>query len=126
MTNTILRFLAKAIATAVGVWATDWLMDGISVNSTTTALIVGVVLGLLNQFVKPLLILLTIPITLFTFGIFLLVLNAMMLLLAADIIAGFEVSGWWSAIVGSILISMFGGIVQSLLGKPGSNTHQPQ
>lgn len=124
MTNTILKFLARAVATAVGVWITDWLMDGIRVNSTSTALAVGVVLGLLNQFVKPILILLTIPITLFTFGIFLLFLNAMMLFLAADIIPGFEVNGWWSAIVGSILISIFAGIVQSLLGKPGSEKQQ--
>ncbi|MCU0336385.1 MAG: phage holin family protein [Sediminibacterium sp.] len=124
MTNTILKFLARAVATAVGVWITDWLMDGIRVNSTSTALAVGVVLGLLNQFVKPLLILLTIPITVFTFGIFLLFLIARMLFLAADLIPGFEVSGWWSAIIGSILISIFAGIVQGLLGKPGSEKQQ--
>jgi putative membrane protein len=88
-------------------------MPGVSVDSFTTSLIVAVVLGLLNLFVKPILILFTLPVTLVTFGLFLLVINAVIIMLCTKIVGGFQVETFWTAIFFSIILS----ISQSILHK---------
>lgn len=88
-------------------------MKGIVVDSFYTALTVAIVLGLLNFFVKPLLVLFTLPITIFTLGLFYLVVNAIIILLCDKLVDGFDVSSFWTALFFSIILS----ISQSLVYK---------
>lgn len=91
-------------------------MDGIQFESKFYALITALVLMLLNRFVKPLLLVLTIPATIFTFGFFILIINALILMLASEIVPEFGIRSFWSAFWLSILIS----IVQVLFGQNNS------
>lgn len=106
-----MKFLARWIMGAIAVMAADWLLDGILVANFVTGMIVTAVLVLLNVLVKPLLILLTIPFTLLTMGLFLLVINAVIILLAGEIVPGFTVNGFWPALWFSLIFA----VVQSLL-----------
>ncbi len=91
----------------------DWIFDAVKIESNFSALITAAVIMILNRFVKPLLILLTIPATLFTFGFFILVVNALILIIASYIVPAFEIQGFWSAFWLAIFLSM----VQILFGS---------
>lgn len=82
-----------------------WLIPGISVSSFVTALFVSVLLGLINSFLKPILLFITLPINLLTLGLFTLVINAFLLWLAGYFAPGFSVDGFWSALLGSLILS---------------------
>jgi putative membrane protein len=92
-------------------------LPGVSVSGFVEALIVAVVLGLLNVIVKPILVILTIPITIITLGIFLFVINACIILLADHFIDGFSVNGFWTALLFSVLLSVCESIAYSLLNE---------
>lgn len=113
------RFLVRALIAAIGLWAADALIDGISFDSTGWLLGAAVVLGLLNAFVRPLAVILTLPITIVTLGLFLLVLNAGMLALAGWLLSGFHVAGFWSAFWGAIVVSLVSGIGSWFFGPKG-------
>ncbi len=98
--------LIKLLLQAIAVMATAWILPGVHIRDFLTAIIVAVILSLLNIFLKPLLILLTIPISIFTFGIFLLVINALIILLAGKIVPGFILDGFWWALLFSIILSL--------------------
>lgn len=116
------RFFTKTIATAVAVLIVSYLLSGVTIDNTVTALLVAVVLGLLNNFVKPILVILTIPFTVLTLGIFLLFINVFIIQLVAKIVPGFEVNGWWTALFFSFLVSLFTAIIESILGRPDEST----
>ncbi len=97
----LLNWLASALVIIIAAY----LLPGVHVASFWTALVVALVLGILNVLLKPLLILLTLPITLITFGLFTLVINALLVLLASNLVPGFTVDGFWWAVLFSILIS---------------------
>lgn len=107
--NIIIRLL---ITTGI-VLLLSYFMGGVQVDKITTAVIVAVVLGLLNTFLKPILVFFTFPITIFTLGLFLLAINAGMVLLCDHFVDGFNVSSFWTALFFSILLS----ISQSILYK---------
>jgi len=108
--NFIIRFLLNGLA----VLATAYILDGVSVDGYATALIVALVLSIANAIVKPILIVLTIPITVLTLGLFLLVINAMMILLVDYIVADFEVDGFWWALGFSLILSIFNSLLDDL------------
>ncbi|MCH7523949.1 MAG: phage holin family protein [Bacteroidetes bacterium] len=93
------------------------LLGGVSVDGYGSAIIVALVLAVLNLFVKPVLVILTLPITIVTLGLFLLVVNAIIILLAGKLIGGFSVDGIWTAILFSILLSILQSILHSVLKK---------
>ena len=101
-----MNVLLRIIISAVVAFALSYILSGVHIQSFVTALILAVVLGLLNIFVKPLLIILTLPITIFTFGLFLFVINALIILLAAKFVTGFRVDGFWWALLFSLLLSI--------------------
>jgi len=101
-----MNVLLRIIISAVVAFALSYILSGVHIQSFVTALILAVVLGLLNIFVKPLLIILTLPITIFTFGLFLFVINALIILLAAKFVNGFRVDGFWWALLFSLLLSI--------------------
>jgi len=110
----MLRFLVKIIISALAVMISAYLLPGIGVDKFTTALIVAAVLALLNAVVKPILIVLTIPITIFTLGFFLLVINALMILLTAHWVKGFTVTDFWLALIFSIILSIITSIFEGI------------
>jgi len=99
-------FLIRFIITGLGLWLADALIDGISIQTTGTLILAAVVLGILNAVVRPLLFWLTLPLTIVTLGIFVLVLNAAMFGLAAAFLDGFQVASFWAALGGALIVSV--------------------
>ena len=105
--------ILKLLISSIVVFALSYFLPGVHVANLMGALMVAIVLGLLNTFLKPIFVLLTIPVTLFTLGLFLLVINAVIILICDYLIAEFSVDGFLSALFFSILLS----IIQSVLNK---------
>jgi putative membrane protein len=103
------------ILNAVALLIVAYILPGINVASFGSALIAALVLGLLNTLVKPLLILLTLPITIVTLGLFLLVINALVFWFAGSILKGFQVGGFWWAVIGAIVYSLISGLLSRLI-----------
>jgi len=115
------RFFIRTITTSLAVLLAAFLLKGVEVNSTLTALLVALVLGLLNTFIKPILVLLTIPITVFTLGLFLLVINILIILFVDDLIGGFSVNSWFTALIFSFIVSFTASLIEKLIGVPKKN-----
>jgi putative membrane protein len=105
------------ILNAVALLVVAYLLPGITVASFGSALIAALVLGLLNMLVKPVLVLLTLPITIVTLGLFLLILNALLFWFTGSILKGFQVNGFWWAVIGAILYSIISGLLSTLLAS---------
>ena len=114
-----MRFFVRLIVTALAVVIASKILPGVEVRGGLTAVVVAAVLALLNVFVKPLLIILTIPITVFTLGLFLLVINALIILLAARIVDGFHVDGFWYALLFSIVLTIVVSLLNALVREDG-------
>jgi len=111
-----MQFLGKILVTAVAAIMVSYLLPGVSIDSSVTAIILAVVLALLNGFVKPILIVLTIPITILTLGLFLLIINIVIIKWASEIVPGFSVRNWWSALLFSLLLSVVTALIENLIG----------
>ncbi len=99
-------FILRALIAALGLWlATEW-VDGIYVKSATTLILAAILLGIVNAIIKPIAVLLTLPFTLLTLGLFLLVVNAAMLGLVAAFLPGMGISGFWPAFWAAIIVSV--------------------
>jgi putative membrane protein len=112
-----MQLIAKWLLSACALLAVAYLYDGVQVSDYTTALIAAFVIGLLNTLLRPVLVLLTLPVTVVTLGLFLFVINALMFWAAAGVLDGFKVSGFGAALVGSLIYSMFGLIIESALER---------
>lgn len=110
-----MKIFLKLLLTAIAVFALSQLLSGITVDNYLTAVIVAAVISLLNMFVRPLLVFFTLPATIVTFGLFLLVINAVIILLAGKLVTGFAVSGFFTALLFSVLLSLFRTVLFSLL-----------
>ncbi len=110
------RIIIKFLIAAIAVLFASWVLSGVSVNSSLTAILVALVLGLLNTIVKPILVLLTIPITIFTLGLFLLVINVLIIMWTSDLVPGFRVDNWWSALLFSFIVSISSSLIESFFG----------
>ena len=109
-----MKLLIRILVTSVLVMLLAYFMKGVTVAGFEAALIVSIVLGLLNVFVKPVLVLFTLPVTLFTLGLFLLVINATIILLCDNLVSGFNVDSFWTALLFSIVLSISESIVFKL------------
>jgi putative membrane protein len=107
----MLHFLLKLAVNTVAVYTAANIVPGIEVVDIKTALIFSIVLGILNTLVKPLLVILTLPVNILTLGLFSLVINAFMIMLAASIVNGFHVQNFLSALLFSIVLSVVGGFL---------------
>lgn len=112
-----MKLIIRILLTAVAVFLIAEFLPGVSVESYVTAIIVAVVLAILNLIVKPILVILTLPVTILTLGLFLLVINAIIILLADSFVSGFGVDGFWIALIFSLLLSVFQSILFSILGS---------
>ncbi|HEY2685688.1 MAG TPA: phage holin family protein [Steroidobacteraceae bacterium] len=115
----MLGFLIRAVIVALGLWlATDW-VHGVYINSPATLLLAGILLGLVNAVIRPVAIILTLPMTIMTLGFFLLVINAGMVLLVAWILPGMHVESFWAALWTSILVSLVSMVGSWFIGGKG-------
>ena len=108
-----MNFFIRLLITALIAFGLSKLLPGVHIDSIGTAIILGLVLALLNMLLKPLMVILTLPITIVTLGLFLLVINAAIILLASNVVSGFKVDGFWWALLFSILLSVASSILLS-------------
>lgn len=118
MKGMILRWLVLTAA----ILSAAYLIDGIEVRGFGSALLTGAVVGFLNVFFRPVLILLTLPINILTLGLFTFVINGLMLMMASGLIAGFTVHGLWPAVLGSLVVSLVSWVLYGLLQPRGGST----
>jgi putative membrane protein len=104
--NNLFEFLAHCGITAIALWIASLIFHGIKFTDKSSLIYSALLLGIANAIIKPVVILLTIPLTLITFGFFLLVINALMMLLVSSLIPGFKISGFWTAFFASIFITL--------------------
>jgi len=115
----MLGFLVRALIVALGLWlATVW-VNGVSIDTPGTLILAGVLLGIVNSVVRPIAIVLTLPMTIVTLGLFLLVINAGMVALVAWILPGMHVAGFWSAFWTSVLVSLVSFVGSWFVGSKG-------
>jgi putative membrane protein len=112
-------FLLRLATVALGLWLASELVPGIEVRSGWTLIFSALLLGIVNAFVRPVAVILTLPLSILTLGFFLLVINAGMLGLVALLLDGFSISGFWSALLGSIIISIVGWLTSWFIGPRG-------
>lgn len=111
-----MNFIARLLVSALAVFLVANIAPGVWVDNIMDAILVAVVLAFLNTIVKPIFTLLTIPITIFTMGFFLLAINAFIILWAEKLVTGFHVKGFWYALLFSVLLSIITGILNMLFG----------
>ena len=111
-------FLIRAAVVAIGLWLASK-MGLVAFSSTGTLIASALLLGVVNAFVRPIIIILTLPITLLTLGLFLLVINALMIMLVAWLVPGFLVAGFWSAIGAAIVVSLTSWVMSGWIGPRG-------
>jgi len=116
-----LQFLAHWGVTALSLWLASLIFHGVSFSSKSALFISALLLGFSNAILRPIFILFTLPLTLITFGFFLLVINALMMLLVAAIVPGFKVSGFWTAFFASIFVAIFSFFMGMFLFQSGSH-----
>ena len=102
---------------------TSYLLDGIQVSGFFSALFAAAILGILNAFFRPIALLLTLPINIMTLGFFTFLINAFMLKMASGVIPGFDVYGFWSAVFGSLIISLISWLLNSFINEQGKVTY---
>jgi putative membrane protein len=107
-------FILRLFFTWIAIIIASYVLKGIHVSDFVSALIAAAVLALLNTFVKPLLVILTIPITLLTLGLFLLVINALIVMMGAKLVPGFTVDSFWWALGFSLLVSLIVSLLESM------------
>jgi putative membrane protein len=112
-------FLLRLLVVALGLWLASELVPGIEIEGAWTLLGAALLLGIVNAVVRPLLVILTLPITVITLGLFLLVVNAAMLGLVAWMFDGFTIAGFWPALFGAIVVSLTGWLASYFIGPRG-------
>jgi len=110
-----MRLIINWVIYAIAIVASAYFLPGIGVDSFTTALFVAVVLGLINVILKPILLILTLPINILTLGLFSLVINALLVMLAANLVPGFRVDDFWWALIFALVLSIINSALSSLV-----------
>lgn len=111
-----MKLALKWLLSAAALLVVAYIYSGVQVQSFTSALIAAFVIGLLNVVLRPILVVLTLPVTFVTVGLFLVVINALMFWAAASVLDGFHVTGFWAAMLGSLIYSALGLVIESALG----------
>lgn len=127
MLDNLLPFLIHWGITALSLWVASLIFKGIKFTDTSSLIVSALLLGFANAIVKPLLIVLTLPLTFLTFGLFLLVINALMVMLVARLVKGFTVSSFWTAFFASIFIAVLSFVIGAFVvsGTPSQTIEMP-
>ena len=112
-------FLIRLVITALGLWVADQLLSGITITSTGALIISALLLGVVNAIIRPIILILTLPLTVLTLGFFVLVVNGISLAIAAWLVPGFHVAGLWSATIGAIIVGLTGWAASAFIGGSG-------
>jgi putative membrane protein len=112
-------FFIRLIITALGLWVADVLLAGIGFTGTGALIVSALLLGLVNAVIRPILIILTLPLTVVTLGLFILVVNGISLALVAWLVPGFQIAGLFSATVGAIVVSLVSWFASAFVGGSG-------
>jgi putative membrane protein len=112
-------FLIRAAVVGIGLWLASKIVPGVAFNSAETLIAAALLLGIVNAVVRPVIVILTLPITLLTLGLFLLVVNALMILLVAWFLPGFMVAGFWSAVGAAIVVGLTSWVMSGWIGPRG-------
>ena len=123
----LVPFLIHWAITAVSLWVASKIFKGLKFEGVGSLVISSLLLGFVNAVVRPLLVFFTLPLTLVTFGLFLLVINALMMLLVAWLVKGFRVSGFWTAFFASIFVSVLSIVIGAIVSThdPGAEIQMP-
>ena len=111
------RFLIHWLIIALALWVTAYILPGVNIDSTQALAIAAIVLGLVNALVRPILTILTLPITILTLGLFYFLVNGFTFLLVTKMVPGFEVSSYWWAVLGALVVSIISSFVGSFFDK---------
>ncbi|HWP49048.1 MAG TPA: phage holin family protein [Candidatus Limnocylindrales bacterium] len=112
-------FLIRWFINAIALGLTSWLVKGIDIQGLGTLLIASLVLGILNALLRPIILLLTLPLNILTLGLFTFVVNAFMLMMASKLVEGFVITDFWSALVGAIILSIISFFISVFIGNRG-------
>jgi putative membrane protein len=112
-----MRLLLIWLINTIALFTLPWLMDTVQIDSFSTALVAALVLALVNTLIRPILLLLTLPVTVFTLGLFIFVINGFMFWAVSDLVAGFQVAGFGSAILGAFLYSVISWALSAIFIK---------
>ena len=112
-------FLIRAVVVGIGLWLASKIGTGIAFNSTETLIAAALLLGIVNAFVRPVIVILSLPLVLLTLGLFLLVINALMIMLVAWFLPGFLVAGFWSAVFAAMVVSLTSWVMSGWIGPRG-------
>lgn len=121
MMSGLIEFLMHCGITAASLWVASLIFHGVSFSSKSSLIYAALLLGVANAIIRPIVIFLTIPLTLITFGLFLLVINALMMLLVSSLVSGFKVSGFWTAFFASIFIALLSFFASLFLFQSGAD-----
>jgi putative membrane protein len=113
-----MALLARILLNGIAIIVAAWFVPGLHLAGPLSALLAGAILGVVNALVRPVLILLTLPFTLVTLGLFLFVVNALCLGLTAALVPGFDISGFWSALLGALIVTVVSWILNGVLLDP--------
>ena len=112
-------FVTRLVITALGLWLAQAIIPGVTIVGAGTLILAALLLGLVNAIVRPVLFILTLPLTIFTLGLFLLVLNGISLGLVAWLLPGFAVSGLWAATLGALVVTITSWFANGFVGSSG-------
>ncbi|QEA12830.1 MULTISPECIES: phage holin family protein [Comamonas] len=128
MFTNLTPFLTQWAITALALWVASYIFKGVKFDSAGALLVSALLLGFANAIVRPLLIVLTLPLTLITFGLFLLVINALVILLVSALVKGFRLSGFWTALFASLFVSLLSMLIGATVtgGDPALQIQMPQ
>jgi putative membrane protein len=115
----MIGFLIRGLVTALGLWVASATLKGVHSNGVLSLIGAGLVLGLVNAIVRPILVILTLPITIFTLGLFLLVVNGLMVLLVSKMMKGFAVESIWWAMLTAVIVTVIGWAANMFIGPHG-------
>jgi putative membrane protein len=112
-------FLVRLLITAVGLWVADQLLPGIVITGTSALVVSALLLGFVNALIRPIIFILTLPLTIMTLGLFILIVNGISLGLVAWLVPGFHVAGLWSATLGAVIVSLTSWVASHFVGGSG-------
>jgi putative membrane protein len=112
-------FLTRWLLNAAALAFTAWVINGISVDGVVPLLVASAILGILNAVIRPILLIITLPINLFTLGLFTFVVNGVLLMITSAVVEGFHVAGFWPAVIGALLLAIISFVLSSFVSDRG-------
>jgi putative membrane protein len=112
-------FFIRLLITALGLWVADRLLPGITITGTGSLIVSALLLGIVNAVIRPVILILTLPLTVVTLGLFVLIVNGISLAIAAWLVPGFQIAGLWSATLGAILVGLTSWAASAFIGGSG-------